>query len=89
MRSKLMMMIGLGIVVSLATPSPAQFGPTERAEKSASHRVVAIRAGRLFDGKSDQLATNQVVVIRGDRIAEVGPAERVRIPGGAEVVDLS
>jgi len=89
MRSKLMITVGLGIVVYLATPSAAQFGPSERAEKSASHRVVAIRAGRLFDGKSDRLAANQVVVIQGDRIAEVGPAERVKIPGGAEVVDLS
>jgi len=55
MRSKLMMMVGLGIVVNFATPSAAQFAPTERAEKSATHRVVAIRAGRLFDGKSTDL----------------------------------
>src|SRR5258708_15469497 len=50
---------------------------------------VAVRAGRLFDPKSDKLATNQVVTIQGDRIVEVGPADRVKIPAGAEVVDLS
>ncbi len=51
--------------------------------------AVAIRAGRLFDGKSDQLASNQVVVIQGDRITEVGPEGRVKIPSGAKVIDLT
>lgn len=50
---------------------------------------VAVRAGRLFDGKSDRLHTNQVVLINGDRIVEVGPADRVTIPVGAKVIDLS
>jgi hypothetical protein len=35
-------------------------------------RSVVIRAGQLFDGKSDRLLSNQVIVIQGDRIAEVG-----------------
>jgi imidazolonepropionase-like amidohydrolase len=50
---------------------------------------VAIRAGRLFETKTEKLVSNQVVLIRGDRITEVGPAERVKVPAGAEVVDLS
>src|SRR3984893_14290735 len=31
---------------------------------------------------------NQVIVIQGDRIAEVGPAASVKIPAGAEDIDL-
>src|ERR1700747_1024462 len=50
---------------------------------------VAIRAARLFDTKSAKLVANQVVLIHGDRITDVGPAERVKVPAGAEVVDLS
>jgi imidazolonepropionase-like amidohydrolase len=49
-------------------------------------QVVAIRAGRLFDAKSGSMLTNQVVLVRGDRIADVGPA--VQIPAGATVIDL-
>jgi imidazolonepropionase-like amidohydrolase len=49
---------------------------------------MAVRAGRLFVG-TDKLATNQVVLIKGDRITEVGPAEKVKIPAGSEVIDLS
>ena len=51
-------------------------------------RSVVIRAGQLFDGKSDRLLSNQVVVIQGDRIGEVGPAGSVKIPAGAQEIDL-
>jgi imidazolonepropionase-like amidohydrolase len=50
---------------------------------------VAIRAGRLFDPKTGTNLINQVIVIKGDRITDVGPADRVKIPAGATVIDLS
>jgi imidazolonepropionase-like amidohydrolase len=49
---------------------------------------MAIRAGRLFTG-TERLQLNQIVLIKGDRIVEVGPAEKVTIPAGSEVLDLS
>ena len=49
---------------------------------------VAVRAGRLFDAKSGTNLTDQVILIKGDRIVDVGPADRVRIPSGARVLDL-
>jgi imidazolonepropionase-like amidohydrolase len=52
-------------------------------------RTIAIRAGRLFDPRSDRLLTNQVVLIQGERVAAVGPAASVSIPEGARVIDLS
>lgn len=51
--------------------------------------TVAIRAGRLFDSLTGQLVTNQVVIIDGQRIAEVGPESSVTIPPGTPVIDLS
>jgi imidazolonepropionase-like amidohydrolase len=51
--------------------------------------TVAVRAGRLFDSKSAQLLTKQVVLIKGDRITDVGPEDRIKIPDGAQVIDLS
>src|ERR1700686_1671808 len=59
------------------------------AQTPSSDHWVVIRAGRLFDTKSAKLVSNQVVLIHGDRITEVGPAERVKVPVGAEVIDLS
>src|ERR1700704_3762779 len=51
--------------------------------------VVAVRAGRLFDSKTGQMLVNQVVVLDGERITEVGPAAQVKIPNDAQVIDLS
>jgi imidazolonepropionase-like amidohydrolase len=54
----------------------------------AADHWIAVRAGRLFDG-AEKLAANQVILIKGDRIVKVGPAERVQVPVDAEVVDLT
>jgi imidazolonepropionase-like amidohydrolase len=51
-----------------------------------SSQVVAIKAARLFDPRSGSLLTNQIVLIRGDRIAEVG--SNVQVPPNAQVLDL-
>jgi imidazolonepropionase-like amidohydrolase len=48
----------------------------------------AIRAGRLFDSRTGQMLSGQVIILSGDRIAEVGPESRVKIPVGALVIDL-
>jgi imidazolonepropionase-like amidohydrolase len=55
---------------------------------AASDHWMAIRAGRLFTG-TERLQTNQIVLIKGDRIVEVGPAEKITIPAGSEILDLS
>ncbi|HLW79311.1 MAG TPA: amidohydrolase family protein, partial [Terriglobia bacterium] len=86
-----------GIIIVVAAllpgatpPAGAQFGATRREESAVpASRVVAIRAGRLFDGTLDRLLSDQTIILRGDRIAEVGPAGHVAVPAGAEVIDLS
>ncbi len=52
-------------------------------------RTAVIRAGRLFDSKAARMLTKQVVVIQGERIVEVGADGQVKIPAGADVIDLS
>jgi imidazolonepropionase-like amidohydrolase len=52
-------------------------------------RVIAIRAGRMFNSKTGQMLTKQVVVLAGERISEVGPEGQVKIPAGAQVIDLT
>src|SRR5215831_8374627 len=51
--------------------------------------TVAIRAGQLFDSKAGTMATRQIVVLQGERITEVGPEAQVKIPAGAQIIDLS
>ena len=49
--------------------------------------VTAIRAGRLIDPEAGRALTNQVILVEGTRIKEVGA--NVAIPAGATVIDLS
>src|SRR5690349_14927752 len=49
--------------------------------------VTAIRAGRLLDPEVGRILTNQIILVEGTRIRDVGP--NVAIPAGARVVDLS
>jgi imidazolonepropionase-like amidohydrolase len=67
------------------TPPPPPLPPPQ----ARTNERVAIRAGRLFDGKSDDLKKQQVILIEGARIVQVGPANDVRIPPGTEVLDLT
>lgn len=51
--------------------------------------VTAVKAGKLFDPKSGTNLSNQVVLISGEKITDVGAADKVKIPAGAKVIDLS
>jgi imidazolonepropionase-like amidohydrolase len=51
--------------------------------------IIAIRAGRLFDSKSTKVLDNQIILVDGEKIVEVGSPENVQIPPGAQVIDLS
>ena len=52
-------------------------------------QTIAVRAGRLFDTRNGTMLTKQVIVLQGDRITEVGPEGQVKIPAGAQIIDLS
>src|SRR5690242_1328360 len=48
---------------------------------------VAIRAGRLIDGKADKPVENALILIEGEKIVSVTPGGNA--PAGADVIDLS
>src|SRR5687768_5968621 len=52
-----------------------------------SPSLKVIKAGKLIDVVSGKLLTNQIILIEGNKIKEVGGA--VTIPAGAEMIDLS
>src|SRR6266480_945904 len=52
----------------------------------AADQSIALKAARMFDGKSNALAQNAVVIVQGDKIVDVG--SNLPIPSGAQVVDL-
>jgi imidazolonepropionase-like amidohydrolase len=52
----------------------------------ATEQLIAVKAERLFDGKSKALLQNGVVLVEGDKIIDVG--SNLVIPAGAQVIDL-
>jgi len=75
------------LVVTIAALSGVSLLPQERKFVTPANQVIAIRAGRLFDSKSANILMNQVVLIKGDRITDVGSG--LQIPREAQVIDLS
>jgi imidazolonepropionase-like amidohydrolase len=61
-------------------------GAALAADPAPAQAVTVIRAGTLIDGVSGSAKTNQVIVIRGNRIESVGSGA---VPAGARVIDLS
>ena len=51
--------------------------------------VVAIRAGKLVDVVAGTVLKDQTIIITGERITSVGPSASAKVPGGAELIDLS
>jgi len=51
--------------------------------------VYLLKPAHIFDGESAQLRTDWVVLVRGEKIEAVGPANEIGTPAGAKVVELS
>jgi len=61
---------------------------SQRLTKPANG-VVVIRNGDVFDSERGVVMPKTTVVIRGDRIEAVGPADAVATPAGAMVIDAT
>jgi len=64
-------------------------GAAHSAAAADSVDIKVIRAGHLIDVASGRVLADQMIVIAGDRIREVGAASAVKVPDGAIVIDLS
>src|SRR5438093_1096969 len=79
------------LAIVIAASSAVLWSQTARPLQSPylapADNVVAVRAGRLFDAKTGTMLNNPIILIKGDRIADVG--QSVQIPPEARVIDLS
>jgi imidazolonepropionase-like amidohydrolase len=67
-------------LLSISAPFVAQSPPKE---------FVLIKTGRLIDVRGGRVLTGQAILIEGDRIKQVGPAQSIQTPSGARLIDLS
>ncbi len=61
----------------LARPQPPQ-----------AKGVVVLKAARLIDGTGRPAIQNALILVTDEKISGVGPADTVRVPGGANVIEL-
>ena len=61
--------------------------PGALASQQAPSTTFAITHVTVIDGRDSLPRRDQSVVVRGNRIAEVGPAATIRVPMGATIVD--
>lgn len=73
------LLIVAGVSVGAQAQAPASAG--------APPQITVVRAGRLINPETGTAAANQIIVIEGERIREVG--SNIAVPPGAEVIDLS
>ena len=81
--ASLAIVIAAASSAALRSQSPR---PPQSPYLAPPDNLVAVRSGRMFDAMAGTMLNNQIILIRGDRIADVGPA--VQIPPGARVIDL-
>ena len=87
MKFNLRVMLGTSVAVVFLVGGVAARGQGQNAKKEAPPKRIAIRAGRLIDGKSDSAIQNAVIVIEGDKIVSVATGGTA--PSGVETIDLS
>src|SRR3989442_390767 len=78
------------LAIVIAASSAILWSQTARPLQSPylapADNLVALRSSRMFDARAGTILNNQIILIRGDRIADVGPS--VQIPPEARVIDL-
>lgn len=81
---------GLTVVVAgAALLAPASAIARQRVPSAAVDTTVLLVPDRVFTGGEDEAHAGWVVLVRGDRIEAVGPADRVTPPAGARRIDLA
>src|SRR5438067_11212789 len=72
-----------------AAPSATPGGdPDEAAVPEVGSTALVLRPARLWDGVTADVHENWVVVVKGDKITGVGPADKTALPAGARVIEL-
>jgi imidazolonepropionase-like amidohydrolase len=75
---------GMAVLCLILMVSSAEIAIAQSQSRTAP--ITAIKAGRLIDPEAGTAATNQIILIEGERITAVGP--NLAIPTGATVIDL-
>jgi imidazolonepropionase-like amidohydrolase len=93
MRTRSAVLRGVVAAACVATALPAQtrppLAPNVARYVSVNAPVVALTHVRVVDGTGVAARDDQTIVVRDDHIEAAGPAGSVKVPAGAQVLDLT
>lgn len=78
----------LGLMVAISLPQMPSSAETQSPAPKPPDTAYLLKPAHIFDGESAQLHDNWVVLVRGNKIEAVGPANEVKAPADAKVIDL-
>src|SRR5579864_1466793 len=78
--AKILLALTSAIIAALIAPA---------ATRAADPADTYIRAGHLLDVRTGKMLSNQIIVVHGEKIDSIAPADKVRIPAGANIIDLT
>ena len=82
--------IALSLLVAAPLGAQArELAPALKAYVTVNEPVVALTNARVVDGTGTPAKDGQTILIRGEKIAAVGPASSVTVPAGARTIDLA
>jgi enamidase len=87
-----LLLVALAALTTMSMPAVAQrptLGAAVRQFVRVDSAVVALTNVRVIDGTGAAARAGQTLVIRDGLIAAVGDADKVSVPAGAQVIDLT
>ena len=81
--------VGVAALVFLQLGAPSLRAQATRARVAVPDTLIAIVGATVIDGNGGAPMTDATIVVRGKRIAAVGPRASVTVPKGARVIDAA
>jgi imidazolonepropionase-like amidohydrolase len=81
--------IGVAVLILLQLGAPSLRAQSARSRVPSADTLIAIVGATIIDGNGGAPLADATIVVRGKRIAAVGPRASVSVPKGARVIDAA
>jgi imidazolonepropionase-like amidohydrolase len=86
---RIALLLGVSAALLCFGANPGQRAQSDRAKQPPiTPSTILLKPAGVFDAEDGQVHEGWVVLVKGERIAAVGPAQQVAVPAGAEKIEL-
>ena len=88
-RKAFVILLGTGLVLTLAPAAPQRNVSRNSPGDGQSPAITLLKPARVFDAEDGKTHEGWVVLVKGDKIAAVGPAAQIAVPKDAKTIELA